>query len=62
MMDDDQNISDEEKSFHEWLSNNIGYVNTYKGSIAVMKKLYLEGFAAGYVHRDKINAEIQLQK
>lgn len=61
-MNQDEFMSDEEKSYHEWFSNNISYININKSSIGVMKKLYLEGFAAGYVYRDKINAEIQLQK
>ena len=58
----DEFMSDEQQSFEDWLSNNISYVNANKVSIAIMKKLYMDGFAAGYIYRDKINAEHQLQK
>jgi hypothetical protein len=55
-------MSDEEKSFHEWIERNIQYVNQNKSSIHVMKDLYISGFAAGWLHRDKYNAMEQLQK
>jgi hypothetical protein len=58
-MDD---MSDEEKSFHEWIERNIQYINQNKSSIHVMKDLYISGFAAGWLHRDKYNAMEQLQK
>lgn len=58
----DQELSDEEKSFHEWLENNTAYVNQNKHSINVMKKLYLAGFSDGFMYRQRINAEQQLQK
>jgi hypothetical protein len=55
-------ICDEEKSFHVWLSNNLKYVSQHKESIMVMKKLYMEGFAAGFHHKHIILAAEQLQK
>jgi uncharacterized NAD(P)/FAD-binding protein YdhS len=55
-------LSDEEKSFHEWLEQNTGYVSQNKHSINVMKKLYLAGFAAGYMYKKQYNAMEQLQK
>jgi hypothetical protein len=55
-------ICDEEKSYHEWVSQNLEYIQQNKQHIGVMKKLYMEGFAAGFVHRNKVNAEEQLQK
>jgi len=55
-------ICDEEKSYNDWVSNNLLYINQNKHAIAVMKKLYIAGFAAGYVHKDKINTMEQLQK
>jgi hypothetical protein len=57
-----EELCDEEKSYNDWVSNNLAYINDNKQSISVMKKLYIEGFAAGFVHRDKINAMEQLQK
>ena len=55
-------LCDEEISYNDWVSNNLSYINEYKQSIGVMKKLYMDGFAAGFVHREKINAMEQLQK
>lgn len=57
-----EELCDEEKSYNDWVSHNLNYINQHKQSIAVMKKLYLEGFAAGFVHRDRISAMEQLQK
>lgn len=55
-------LCDEEKSFHEWLKNNTSYVSQNKHSISVMKKLYLAGFAAGYMYKQSIRANEYLQK
>lgn len=60
MIDDE--VCDEERSYNDWVSNNLNYINQHKYAIKVMKKLYIEGFAAGFVHREKINAMEQLQK
>lgn len=65
MIPQNDNISelcDEEKSYHEWVANNLNYINQNKTCISVMKSLYLAGFAAGYVYKQTRNAEIQLQK
>lgn len=61
-MNQDEFISDEEKSYNEWVSNNLQFLSQHRQFIQYMKKIYIDGFVAGYVHRDKINAEIQLQK
>jgi hypothetical protein len=58
----DEFICDEEKSYHEWVANNLSFVKENKQHIVVMKKLYMEGFAAGYIYRNIINEEEQLQK
>jgi hypothetical protein len=58
----DQDLCDEEISYNDWVSNNLEYINQNKVHITVMKKLYMEGFAAGYIHHGKVNAEEQLQK
>jgi hypothetical protein len=57
-----EEVCDEEKSYHEWVSQNLEYIQQNKQHIGVMKKLYMEGFAAGFVHRNKVNAQEQLQK
>lgn len=53
---------DEEKSYHEWVSNNLTFVNQHKQSISIMKKLYMQGFAAGFHHQKRLKAEEELQK
>ena len=57
-----EEMCDEEKSYHEWVSKNLDYIQQNKQHISVMKKIYITGFAAGFVHRNKMNAEEQLQK
>lgn len=57
-----EEMCDEERSYNDWVSNNLTYINQNKQAISVMRKLYMDGFAAGFVHRDKINVEEQLQK
>ena len=57
-----EELCDEEKSYNDWVSNNLSYINDNKQHINVMRKLYMEGFAAGFVHRRKIDAMEQLQK
>ena len=58
----DEDLCDEEKSYHEWVVDNLYYIRDNKNCISVMKNLYMAGFAAGFVHKSKINAEEQLQK
>lgn len=55
-------ICDEEKSYNEWVAKNLDYIRKHKESVSVMQKLYMDGFAAGFVHRNKIDATEQLQK
>lgn len=55
-------MCDEEKSYHEWVAQNLDYIQQNKQHISVMKKLYMEGFAAGYEYKKKYNAMEQLQK
>jgi hypothetical protein len=61
-MSNDDYICDEEKSYNEWVKNNLTYISANKQHISVMKKLYMDGFAAGYSYKQKISAEEQLQK
>lgn len=53
---------DEEKSYHEWVAKNLEYIQQNKSHVSVMKKLYMEGFAAGYQNRKEYNAQEWLQK
>jgi len=57
-----EEVCDEEKSYYEWVSKNLEYIQQNKQHIGVMKKLYMEGFAAGYVYRNMVNEQEQLQK
>lgn len=57
-----EDLCDEEKSYHEWVSKNLVFVNQNKSSISIMKQLYMAGFANGFTHQRKIKAEEQLQK
>lgn len=61
-MTNDNNLCDEEKSYNEWVKDNLPFSSQHRQFIQHMKKIYLDGFAAGYVHRDRINAMEQLQK
>lgn len=58
----DDFISDEEKSYNDWVSQNLSFINEHKNSISVMKKLYIEGFAAGWEFRKDFQAREWLQK
>ena len=57
-----EELCDEERSYNDWVSNNLIYINQNKQHVGVMRKVYMDGFAAGFLHRNKINAEEQLQK
>lgn len=55
-------LSDEEKSFHQWIDNNINFVNQNKNIIHLMKRIYMDGFVAGWTHKLKYSSEESLQK
>jgi hypothetical protein len=57
-----EDLCDEEKSYHEWVSKNLVFVNQNKSSISIMKQLYMAGFAAGFTSHQKRRAEEELQK
>jgi hypothetical protein len=59
---EDIELCDEEKSYHEWFANNLHYIQQNKNHVSVMKKLYMAGFAAGFVHKQKLSAQEHLQK
>lgn len=58
----DEQICDEEKSYHEWVTNNLEYLSQNKQHISVMKKLYMEGFAAGFHFKKELQSKEWLQK
>lgn len=58
----EEEICDEEKHYHEWVKNNTNYLAQNKMCISVMKKIYMDAFAAGFTYRLKITAMEQLQK
>jgi hypothetical protein len=57
-----QEMCDEEKSYHEWVAQNVLFIGQNKDCVRIMKKLYMDGFAAGFMYKNKINVEEQLQK
>ena len=57
-----EEICDEEKSYHEWVENNLHVIRDNKNCVKIMQQLYMAGFAAGFVHKDKISAKEHLQK
>lgn len=61
-MNNQEDLCDEEKSYHEWFTKNSSFANQWKHIIHIIEKIYKDGFAAGFVHREKINAMEQLQK
>jgi hypothetical protein len=57
-----EDLCDEEKSYDEWVSKNLSFISQNKQSINVMKKLYIEGFAAGWKYKKESQAKEWLQK
>lgn len=47
-------MCDEEKSYHEWVANNLEYLQQNKSHVSVMKKLYMDGFAAGFEYKKEL--------
>jgi len=58
----EEELCDEEKSYHEWVANNLEYLQNNKQHVSVMKKLYLEGFAAGFQYNKELQSKEWLQK
>jgi hypothetical protein len=61
-MNNEEKLSDEEKSYNKWVSENLFYINQYKQSLNVMKKIYLDGFAAGWQFKKEYTATEWLEK
>ena len=61
-MKDQQELSDEEISYNDWVSQNLVFINQNKNSVGVMKKLYIEGYAAGWQAKKEYQAKEWMQK
>lgn len=53
--------SDEEKSWISWAKNNKEFVETFD-HLSTIKWIYQQGFAEGFVYRQKISHEEMMQK
>jgi hypothetical protein len=53
--------SDEEKSWINWAKNNKDFVETFD-HLSTIKWIYQQGFAEGFVYRQKISFEEIMQK
>lgn len=53
--------SDEEKSWINWAKNNKEFVDNFD-HLSTIKWIYEQGFAEGFVHRQKISHEEMMQK
>ena len=61
-MNNEEQLSDEEKNYNQWVSQNLFYINQHKKSLNVMKKIYLDGFAAGWQFKKEYIAREWLEK
>jgi hypothetical protein len=61
-MKDQEELSDEEISYNDWVSQNLVFINQNKNSVTVMKKLYLDGYAAGWQAKKEYQAKEWMQK
>lgn len=57
-------LCDEEKSFENWFIQNNGkfYKEIDASIIDLLKKIYMQGYAAGFESKRQYSAEEQLQK
>lgn len=61
-MKDQEELSDEETSYNDWVSQNLVFINQNKNSVGVMKKLYIEGYFAGWQAKKEYQAKEWMQK
>ena len=61
-MKDQQELSDEEISYNDWVSQNLVFINQNKNSVGVMKKLYIDGYAAGWQSKKEYQGKEWMQK
>jgi hypothetical protein len=56
-------LCDEEKSFNEWFKDNYSLIyDVFGNTLDVYKKVYMQGYAAGFHAKFKYSSEEQLQK
>ena len=61
-MKDQEELGDEEISYNDWVSQNLVFINQNKNAVGVMKKLYIEGYAAGWKAKKEYQAKEWMQK
>lgn len=61
-MDDNEEICDEENSYNYWVAKNLTFINQNKNSVAIMKKLYVDGYVAGWQAKKEYQAKEWMQK
>jgi hypothetical protein len=61
-MKDQEELGDEEISYNDWVSRNLVFINQNKNSVAVMKKLYIDGYVAGWQAKKEYQAKEWMQK
>jgi hypothetical protein len=61
-MKDQEELGDEEISYNDWVSQNLVFINQNKNAVGVMKKLYIEGYAAGWQAKKEYQAKEWMQK
>lgn len=61
-MSGQSSTSVEEQNYHQWVKNNLHYLQLNKQHISVMQKIFIDGFMAGVSDCQKTQAEEQLQK
>ena len=61
-MKDKEELGDEETSYNDWVSQNLVFINQNKNAVGVMKKLYIEGYAAGWQAKKEYQAKEWMQK
>lgn len=57
-----EELSDEEISYNDWVSENLIFINQNKNSLGVMKKLYMDGYAAGWQSKKEYQSKEWMQK
>jgi hypothetical protein len=55
-------LCDEEKSFNEWFKENKLMYEIYGDTSELYKKIYMQGYAAGFQAKLKYSSEESLQK
>ena len=61
-MKDQKELSDEEISYNDWVSENLIFINQNKNSVAIMKRLYIDGYAAGWQAKKEYQAKEWMEK